>query len=97
MAINTVGPFNYFVKVSAWLPNYKTVDNDFVYLCKLVLENDSMLYETKHYRQNNGLSMGNPIAPQLAIIYMHYVERKILSRITQIIFWKRYIDDCFVT
>jgi len=40
--------------------------------------------------------MGNPVAPQLAIIYMNYIESKILNLLPNCIFWQRYIDDIFI-
>ena len=40
--------------------------------------------------------MGNPLAPQVAIIYMHYVETKLLEDMPCIVAWYRYIDDIFL-
>ena len=41
--------------------------------------------------------MGNNLSPILAIIYMFYIERQILSTDpSRFIYWKRYIDDIFV-
>ena len=38
--------------------------------------------------------MGNPVAPQAAIIFMNFVEQKFLSMFSDSnIYWKRYIDD----
>ena len=69
---------------------------DFIAIVQLALNNDFVLYKEECYRQINGLSMGNPLAPQLAIIYMNTVESNILNSIRKDIHWKRYIDDCFV-
>ena len=40
--------------------------------------------------------MGNPVAPQLAIIYMNHIETPILNLLPQCYFWKRCIDDIFI-
>jgi len=40
--------------------------------------------------------MGNPLAPQVAIIYMDHVEKRIISRLNHPIQWRRYIDDIFI-
>ena len=71
--------------------------DDLINLMKLALSNDFVLFQGKTYCQIDGLSMGNPLAPQVAIIYMDSVEREIIiSRINQSIYWKRYIDGIFI-
>ena len=69
---------------------------DIVELIKLSLENDFVLINGFTYRQSNGLSMGNAIAPVAAIIYMDYIERKVLKKLPEGILWKRFIDDVYL-
>ena len=45
--------------------------------------------------QKVGLSMGNPISPLSAIIYMYDLEKTILNRHNDELVWWRYIDDVF--
>ena len=70
--------------------------NDFMDLFRLCLFSDTIIYKEKSYLQKSGLTMGNPIAPQAAVIFMNYVEQKILSSQSDEIHWKRYIDDIFI-
>ena len=44
-------------------------------------------------QQIDGLLMGNPIAPQLAIIFMHYLEHQVIARHSGIVAWLLYIDE----
>ena len=71
---------------------------DIMELIKLALENDYIIHKGDVYKQINGLSMGNPLAPQVAIIYMDSIENKILESfpINMRPQWKRYIDDVFL-
>lgn len=70
--------------------------SDGVSLIKLALNHDFVLINGKCHTQSNGLSMGNALAPQIAIIYMFHLEQELLSRIPEILLWVRYIDDCLV-
>ena len=70
---------------------------DFMELFKLCLCSDTIIHENACYSQNVGLSMGNPIAPQSAIIFMNFIEQKLLSEFQTVkLQWKRYLDDCFL-
>ena len=40
--------------------------------------------------------MGNPLVPQLAVIYMNSIEQVIFNKTNNALKWKRYIDDVFV-
>ena len=73
--------------------------SDFLDLLRLSLTSDTILCQNSFYSQSTGLSMGNPVAPQLAIIFMDFVEQKLLDRLSSqdsYIHWKRYIDDVFL-
>jgi len=88
-----------FFTVNAQLDNIlQPLDtHDFIKIMKLALGSDFIIFDGDTYQQIDGLSMGNPLAPQVAIIYMDKVERIILSSIPETTYWKRYIDDIFIT
>ena len=69
--------------------------SDFETLLTLCLSDDVYLHEDKFFKQISGIAMGNNAAPPLAIIYMDYIERQIISSVNEISFWKRNIDDVF--
>lgn len=72
-------------------------NKDFTSLLKLAILSDVILIHASFYKQNKGLAMGNNLSPLLAIIYMNFIEQKILnSPNTNITLWRRYIDDIFV-
>ncbi|CAF3597166.1 unnamed protein product [Rotaria socialis] len=56
------------------------------------------LFDGKVYDQIDGVSMGSPLAPLLAEIFLQEFERKYLPSFEDmgIIYWKRYVDDTFV-
>jgi hypothetical protein len=68
---------------------------DFLHLLRMVLYDDTYLFEGALRTQSKGIAMGNCAAPPLAIIYMDYVEREIIAQCPGINLWKRYIDDVF--
>ena len=72
--------------------------NDFRSLLELIAKNSCFLFNGQLYEQVDGVSMGNPIAPLFANIFMCYLERKIfeLSDINfKPKFYRRYVDDTF--
>ena len=70
--------------------------DDSLSLVKLALNSEFVLYKGDYYRQTDGLAMGSPLAPQLAIIYMNHIENVINEKMNFSLKWKRYIDDIFV-
>ena len=69
---------------------------DFKSLIKLSISSDIIVINNKIHKQKSGLAMGNNLSPLLAIIYMHYIEKKIQDQANSKIFvWLRYIDDIF--
>ncbi|CAF2109929.1 unnamed protein product [Rotaria magnacalcarata] len=42
--------------------------------------------------------MGSPLGPLLADIYINYLESKLKRRLEEngVLYWKRFVDDCFV-
>lgn len=69
--------------------------SDFVKLLKLSTSDVTNIKGTP-YKQLRGLAMGNNLSPILAIIYMDYIESRIINTNGNIILWKRYIDDIFI-
>ncbi|CAM2729790.1 unnamed protein product [Rotaria socialis] len=61
-------------------------------------KNSHFLFDGKVYDQIGGVSMGSPLAPLLAEIFLQEFERKISSLLQElwIVYWKRYVDDTFV-
>ena len=49
------------------------------------------------YKQVNGISMGSPLAPVLADVYLNKFEEKYINeKFHDIIFYYRYVDDIFI-
>ena len=69
---------------------------DFKELLLLSLNSDAFILGGTGYAQHIGVPMGHHAAPPLAIIFMDFVERRILGSCPQIKLWRRYIDDVFV-
>jgi len=69
---------------------------DFRVLLSLCLKEDTYILDSNLKKQVSGIAMGNPAAPPLAIIYMGYIENQLLQGGSSILFYKRYIDDCFI-
>ena len=52
-----------------------------------------------YYEQIDGVSMGNPLGPLFANIFMAELEKQHMDEIKSlsVLFWIRYVDDIFVT
>ena len=80
------------------LPNrtIMTADN-IIELLGFYLNNTYFLFQNVVYEQTKGATMGSPVSPVVASIYMETFENRAISTAlhpTRI--WKRYIDDTFV-
>ena len=64
-------------------------------LIRLCIDSTVFSFNGKYYRQKQGVSMGSPLAPILACLYMEYFETELRHNIQgpQPSFWVRYIDD----
>ncbi|CAF1492766.1 unnamed protein product [Adineta steineri] len=64
----------------------------------LATQNSHFLFDGKLYDQIDGVSMGSPLAPLLAEIFLQNFEKKYLSSLETmgIFYWKRFVDDTFV-
>lgn len=76
----------------------KIIDSStLVTLLKLILEFNNFEFNGVHYLQVNGTSMGTPIGPTYANIFMGLLENKFLaSRALKPLYYKRFIDDIFI-
>ena len=54
-------------------------------------------FNNKIYRQCDGVSMGSPLGPLLADIFLIDLEKKILPKFKEngVVYYKRYVDDIF--
>ena len=65
-------------------------------LIKLCVTNNVFSFNGCYYKQKFGCSMGNPLSPLLANLYMEYFETVLLSPIKPPnMVWYRYVDDIF--
>ena len=63
-------------------------------LLEFTLTNCIFCFNTKFYKQLQGVAMGSPVSPVIANIYMGYFESlAIPSSPTLIKWWFRYVDD----
>ena len=63
-------------------------------LTELCLNETCFEFEGKIYQQKEGLSMGNPLSPFLANLYMSFFETHITETFPWLFkFWVRYVDD----
>ena len=67
--------------------------DDIMQLVRLCLENNDFIYRGTYYHQSYGCAMGSPISVIAANIVMEDVERRIFSVASDIIAWKRFVDD----
>ena len=67
-------------------------------LLEFATKDSHFLFDDKIYDQIDGVSMGSPLAPLLAEIFLQDFEEKHLDSFREkgIIYWRRYVDDTFV-
>ena len=69
----------------------------FLELIKLCTNHNYFQFNEKFYRQKFGISMGSPLSPVLANLFMEYFESQLLPSITpKPLMWLRYVDDVFL-
>ena len=70
--------------------------DDLVDLAELVLKNNNLTFNGKHYLQILGTAIGTRMAPSYANVFMGKVESDLFEGSpTRPYFWRRFIDDVF--
>jgi peptide-methionine (R)-S-oxide reductase len=65
-------------------------------LTRIVLESNIFEFDGKLYIQISGVAMGSKMAPSFAILYMAWLEEKLLLQAPiKPFIWRRFIDDIF--
>ena len=68
-----------------------------ILLAECVLKNNVFEHNMRYFKQLNGTAIGTKFAPPYAILFMGYLEDKILnSLVEKPLVWWRYIDDIFM-
>ena len=67
----------------------------FVDLVELVNRNMVFTFQGEAYQQLDGLVMGLACSPDLANLYAARLEEQIVPHLNAVLFYRRYIDDCF--
>ncbi|XP_035433678.2 uncharacterized protein LOC118265072 [Spodoptera frugiperda] len=72
------------------------MSSNYMQLLRNLLTGNCFLFQDKCYLQIDGLTMGNPVTPILANLWMEYFEAKVLRQDPNIIkVWKRNVDEIF--
>ena len=68
-----------------------------ILLAKRVLKNNVFEHNMRYFKQLQGTAIGTKFAPPYVILFMGYLEDKILSSfVEKRLVWWRYIDDIFM-
>ena len=70
--------------------------DSFVKLMKFATSSTEFSFNNIMYRQKDGVSMGSPLGPTMANIFMGYLEHHYFMNNEQPLMYYRYVDDCFV-
>ena len=67
--------------------------NDLKKLLMLCTKNVHFKFNGNTYIQADGVSMGSPLGPVFANIFMVKLESELIPTLSNLILWKRYVDD----
>ena len=96
-----VTSYNYFSKAlhlrSLNKPNLKISKNELQQIFKFATSGTHFLFKGDFYDQIDSVSMGSPLGPVLANLFMGYHERNWLQEfdIGEVLLYRRYVDDIF--
>ena len=78
-------------------PYFKIFKKELIKLFKVATSQTHFMFDGEYYDQIDGVSMGSPLGPVLANLFMGYHESKWLSdyKTSEIVMYKRYVDDIF--
>ena len=66
-------------------------------LLLLCTKNVYFTFENNIYQQKDGVTMGSPLGPVLAGIFMVHLERTLMPELEKFMKpWKRYVDDTII-
>ena len=67
-------------------------------LLEICVQKSIFVFNGEYYEQIDGVSMGSPLGPLFANIFMDELENKNFVKLKNlgVEFWKRYVDDTFV-
>ena len=78
---------------------YGLTKKEFRTLLELAVKESIFVFDNQLYRQIDGVSMGSPLGPTFANLFLCFHESKWLSECPsefKPITYKRYVDDCFL-
>jgi len=96
----TMVPLEETIKLCVQLYTHEHGNNDqdlFEELLRLCVQNVPFMYDGEWWMQTDGVSMGSPLAPTLANIFMCYIEGQIEEHYSgpKPLYYTRYVDDTF--
>ena len=78
------------------IPNMKIAHDDLKKLFFIATSQTHFLFDGSFYDQIDGVSLGSPLAPVLANLFMGHHEMKWLDTFpSEILLYRRYVDDTF--
>jgi hypothetical protein len=92
-------PINFALEfMNDWLLSLNLEDekrSSFMEIAESCMALNFFTFRNDHYKQTSGTSMGNPISPIIANIFMSRFEMDLASASLLPRIWYRYVDDIF--
>ena len=71
--------------------------DDFLELIDLCISNCCFSFNNNYFKQMSGMSMGSPISPILANLFLEHLETtRLFNIVPREVLWFRYVDDILV-
>lgn len=74
----------------------KIPKSEFIKSVTYILNSNYFQYNQEIYKQKFGVAMGQPISSTIADLVMQFIEEKIIKKLNNITFYKRYVDDIII-